>query len=999
MSNEHIWHRFTVMAKALIAFTALSLPVAAYAFKIDTHLWIAQQVFNDLSDDGQITVKLNGRSISIPVADEVLEAVLNHKDAFFLGNIGPDALPDVVAGQMTVHPGVTNGWKTNDWLMHLMEKSKGDSLGTALTYGYLSHASADVFSHTYANQYSGGIFLLTDGETLVEQRHFALEAYIANHSPPFLDHNGVDQGPRHTLVTPSDDIATFVRDVLIYDPQASAEYAKEPSTQHLPAYLSYRNAIKDAANDDIWRDIDTAVVQAMAANSGYAISAKEARALIDFLNTKVIPAIQKHQDLDQKTLNKLNGYVNRIDAAHVSALNDTLDKFSDLQRTIHQKLLKREKLLAVKCDNIAKKACKAKYWYSSKKRKKCEKLACKPFNDAQNAIKKINDELDAVQGLWEQQIATANELHDLAFKVKDSSLSMMQSIADLAQIISSDTSPVKAVLDNWVGDLDFAMKEYVKAAANTMIYTMDPNVGNLEYGAVTPMADWYNCYHLTLMGVPAPVGTGDCGFRGQFDETMNALDEMVTIIDDATSLGTYVNPSLDLPTPHQVRTAVTALQEEAKQALKDAAINEFKKLIPDEVRDIIDLMSVNMTDSRLQYYYTKKETTAPKNLIMIRDIAKRVKAEMHVKNDGSFDSSKYAVVYDAIVLAKLSMLDNAGLIRLAQLAGVNGYSLFSGVDNIIANSVASIDGNHHWMDKAPPYPNAKGGSYVSPRLDPSYPASPGSYGGPVMLKLWEPQVRDKLFRSLFIGPLSPGIDSPEELHLTAILPSDYPYRPCKANPFPDDSNDRTCGPITPLPEEEVVPPSPMVATAYLDSENMACAWYANRTLSCGSINDLDSTRKPYPYSLPPGYTPADIVGTAWVDSYHMICAWYSNGMASCGTTYDLDSIRAPYRYTLAPGYRPSDVRGIGWVSSPNAMACAVYKDRKFSCGTTRDLDSVAGADSYGLPYGYSPNDILSFDWVSKYSMGCVWYQLGTVSCGSKENLSNIRPPSRYSTTQ
>jgi hypothetical protein len=533
-----------------------------------------------------------------------------------------------------------------------------------------------------------------------------------------------------------------------------------------------------------------------------------------------------------------------------------------------------------------------------------------------------------------------------------------------------------------------------------MIYTMDPNVGNLEYGAVTPMADWYNCYHLTIMGVPAPVGTGDCGFRGQFDQTMNALNDMATIIDNATSLGTYVNPSLGLPTPEQVRAAVTALQEEAKQALKDAAINEFKKLIPDEARDIIDLMSEDMTDSRLQYYYTKKETSAhPKNLIMIRDIARRVKAEMHVTNDEPFDSSKYAVVYDAVVLAKLSMLDNAGLIQLAQLAGVNGYSLFSGVDNIIANSVASIDGNHQWMDKAPPYPNAKGGTYVSPMLDPSYPASPGSYGGPVMLKLWEPQVRDKLFRSLFIGPLSPGIDSPEELHLTAILPSDYPYRPCKANPFPDDNNDRTCGPITPLPEKEEDPPSPMVATAYLDSENMACAWYANKTVSCGSINDLDSVRKPYPYSLPPGYTPADIVGAAWVDSHHMICAWYSNGMASCGKTSDLDSIRAPYRYTLAPGYRPSDVRGIGWVSSPNAMACAVYKDRKFSCGTTGDLDSVAGADSYGLPYGYIPNDILSFDWVSKYSMGCFWYKLGTVSCGTKENLSNIRPPSRYSTTQ
>ncbi len=983
---------FSYLAKPLILLACLLLPNAASAFKIDTHLWVAQQVYNDVTDDGKITVELNGRPLTIPVSNEVVEAIRNNKDAFFMGNIGPDALPDVVAGQMTVHPGLANGWKTSDWLMHLMKKSKewketkGSSVGTALTYGYLSHASADFFSHTYANQYSGGIFSLQDGESLIEQRHYALEAFIAKHSPPFLDNNGVDQGPPYSLVAPNDDVAEFVRDTLIYDPQASAEYAKEPTTMHLPAYTSYRNEILKASNDPLWRKIDVAVVQIIAAYYGYSVSEEEAEQLLKYMNEDVLPAVNKGIDLEQEKINKINEYVNRIDAAHVSRLNSTVEKLNNLHKTILDKSLDRLTLGLNEAE--CKNKCGDLHFHHEKRR--C-KQKCELLFDATDKIRRIDDELT---GLREKQLEALNELRDQAIIVKDSSLRMQQSIVDLAQIVNSDTSPIKATLENWVTDLDTAMKEYVKAAANSMILTMDPNVGDLEHGALTPLTDWYNCYHLTIMGVPAPVGTGDCGFRGDFQTNIDAINQSITIIEDATALGTYVDA---IPSPQEIRDAVTKLQEEAKQALKDAAINELKKFIPDEVRDIMTLMSEDMTDGLLNSYYSKPESAFPSqyNLIMIDDMAERVKAEMHITGNDSdnspvpYDSSEYAVVYNSVVLAKLAMLDNAGLRLLAQNAGVSS-SYFNGLNNIIAQSIASLDGNHQWMKIAPDYPNSIGkDTYVNTMEGhPGY--FPESYGGPIMFKLWEPAVRDQLFRSLFIGPLSPGIDSPEELGLETILPSDYSYRPCNANPFPDDLNDDTCCPIIPLD-------SPMVATAYLDSEDKACAWYEDGTMSCGKRTDLNLYQKSTRYSLPEGYTPTDIVGITWIDSHDMACAWYKNGKVSCGKVTDLDSIRTPYNYTLAPGYQPSDIKGIGWVSSNN-MACVVYDDKKYSCGRTYDLDSVAGAQIYGLPYSYYPNDILSFDWVSKDSMGCFWYTNGKVSCGTPDNMGNKASPAPYSTT-
>jgi hypothetical protein len=106
-----------------------------------------------------------------------------------VGNIGPDALPDIVAGQTLVHPGLASGRKTNDWLRFLLTKSRGNALGTVFTYGYLGHAAAEVFAHTYVNQYAGDVFELAD-EQLVEQRHVALESFIARFDAPLQDGSG-----------------------------------------------------------------------------------------------------------------------------------------------------------------------------------------------------------------------------------------------------------------------------------------------------------------------------------------------------------------------------------------------------------------------------------------------------------------------------------------------------------------------------------------------------------------------------------------------------------------------------------------------------------------------------------------------------------------------------------------------------------------------------------------------------------------------------------------
>ena len=78
---------------------------------------------------------------------------------------------------MTTHPGVDGGWTTERWLRKIVKELQAPD-EIAFAYGFIGHASGDIFAHTFVNQYAGDIFVLTDKETQVELRHFSLEKYI-----------------------------------------------------------------------------------------------------------------------------------------------------------------------------------------------------------------------------------------------------------------------------------------------------------------------------------------------------------------------------------------------------------------------------------------------------------------------------------------------------------------------------------------------------------------------------------------------------------------------------------------------------------------------------------------------------------------------------------------------------------------------------------------------------------------------------------------------------
>lgn len=105
--------------KTLLFFIfAISFCEKVFAFKYNTHVWIAQQVIDDLANDGSITIEISGTNYQFPVDSEIRDAILENQNVFRMGNIGPDVAPDVATGQFLIHPG-TDSYGTDTWAINL----------------------------------------------------------------------------------------------------------------------------------------------------------------------------------------------------------------------------------------------------------------------------------------------------------------------------------------------------------------------------------------------------------------------------------------------------------------------------------------------------------------------------------------------------------------------------------------------------------------------------------------------------------------------------------------------------------------------------------------------------------------------------------------------------------------------------------------------------------------------------------------------------------------
>lgn len=404
----------------------------------------------------------------------------------------------------------------------------------------------------------------------------------------------------------------------------------------------------------------------------------------------------------------------------------------------------------------------------------------------------VNAHIEAVNGLEEAILEEKEELIQSAYELRDESVAaieafhqLQQAITDLIQRVSSDVSPIQSLLRGWREDIDMAMTDYTKAAAQMILNSTDPEAEVLD-----PLVEWINCYHLALIGVPSVVA--GCDVMDTFSNLTGALTNVADII----ALAPLPDPAQEVLEEFQVQR--DELTEGLKQTLAEEIEDALRAMLPQEVEDLIEILDSPVNDDVLNQVFTIPDRNPGlTNLLMLPDMAQRVRAEMGVV-DERLNPDVFPPIHNAIVLAKLALLDQEGLKELAILAGVD-QSIFDSVDNVVQGAFSNIDGNHQWMANSPPLPNALGAPYRNDGVSYSTDDGDNSTEGDGLLLWSNVSVRDELFRSLFIGPLSSGVDSPEVISFEPVVPKDYPYDVCKVNAYPNSVEDKTCTLIKILP--------------------------------------------------------------------------------------------------------------------------------------------------------------------------------------------------------
>ncbi|TQV88832.1 zinc dependent phospholipase C family protein [Aliikangiella coralliicola] len=717
--------------KYLFAALVLLIGFNTNALELKTHLYIGEEILADL-EDGKVTIQPFGE---FEVDSTVVSRILANRDYFLLGTIGPDVLPDFLGGQITVHA-AQGGWTTDDWLSYLYNASWYDNSMTAFYYGYLMHSAADVFSHTYVNSYAGDVFDLTDEDLLqVELRHKLLEMYIAKHQPA----RPISTSWKNTV----NEVA--IKSRLLDSHLVEAQYRASGTAKYLALMKEYENEAARLAHP------------------------------INILKSSIHAVINKNIARQQH----YQALIARYDSEHgetteqIAAQQAIIDSLTPVAEFAVCEFIYNQDEWGLLADGSWG-IVKTKHEIQTEKR---ALGLCRWKSEVDQAILGIQDAEELIRDL-EQALANFFENNpDLAEAARALGLpEMTRSEAAEALVLVAALIVFGEELDLKTIALNAAFtryrsyivrkagQEYIKANIQTAANIVDQK-GLVE--TVKPIADWLACYGPVYTGEAGAVSPAVCEVKEGLDELSDRLqDELKDLVSDEELLNLY----------HSYQ----AFQNDVKALAVRLGKDIVKEILTDEQKEMIGWLTNHVSDASLTAAFSGEGNSA--RLLKITDIVERVKGDMYLRGDGSFDPQKFAPIFNSMQLSKIAFLGSLEMQRLGKLAGVNiiygqEYYNYRGIFNILHSWIGNLDGNHQWMAVSPKLPRQAG--FDDPRE--SYDRVFSQNGG---LILWNnANGREKIFEKLFIGPIAPGIESPDLIGESNILPSYYESRNCYSDPF------------------------------------------------------------------------------------------------------------------------------------------------------------------------------------------------------------------------
>jgi hypothetical protein len=780
----------------------------SYAFKVDAHIWVAQQVLND-ARDGRIVLQLApDEKTTVSINQRYTRALRKYPREYLLGSLGPDAFPDVLAGQLAIHPSIKGGWGTAEFLSHLLLDPSLTEKELSFVLGYLSHAASDVFAHTFVNRYAGDLFEL-EHHYWAANRHIHIESYISKFLPPI---DAADTAPANFL-RPGDELQIpqdlMLRKFLLND-EVIAQFRNAKGARHLVTTYDLYHSLGDFLSEGgLLEELEQVGIQyGTQAGLGLPIARNQARELQRIsnrvsadLNDFAGDLSEFAQDLNVE-LGQIEGMRNEFVADAMTDALDAADKLADVGLQIGNKSFEIASLVSELNkipETIQEEVCR-----KAKKRfgKWIGGLLCDWVSKPNPLYEKKQDALEKAQAAFDELQRRRQELAGISRQAIKDGLAIMQAKLALRIELTThliallDTSPFSSQFrrpfEIWQNNIPVALAAYTKANAEVIVNSIDPDVIDSfdpdRPGLFDPMSNWLKCYLPALAGpIPVDLTEGICAAIDGVDDIKSKIEDLARTL---ARLDPITNEMVELHDKLQIGI------ERLKKGLFDAAIDEglgwFDK--QNDTDTLSFYKGLARPASAANVNEVMSHDPSGQHLLTIGDTAERMVAEMHVRN-GDLDPVEFSPVYDAIVLSKLALLDNAGLVRLARSVGLRrtefGPDLYRDggpiAENILFGFVQNIDGNHHWHDLSPPHPRDSSTKYgydaedfklrrsnVDERYGYFDKACPARTMG---MRMWvDDEARQKLFLRLFKGKIALGVDKPERLagNFGPVLAPQYP---------------------------------------------------------------------------------------------------------------------------------------------------------------------------------------------------------------------------------
>ncbi|WP_158971856.1 hypothetical protein [Paraglaciecola sp. L3A3] len=739
-----------------IVFLFLSMPT--YAFKIGTHIWLAEHIAQDVIDDGELQfIDINDNEFdSIEVNWQLAESIKKHKNIFIFGTLGPDLYPDLVAGQMTTHPGLPFaqlnslgqeinctddakkecaslpkelteimrltglkltgdkwGWQTDDWLRHVRTQAyavtpRGQpSKEIAFAYGYLLHAAMDTWAHSYVNVITGDLFSLSENQAIAA-RHAGLEGYWNNLHPQHYEmfNSRFNRKPTHqeSLMWFADFGAPkeFVRNTLILNEKTAWQHARSAGALHIWAMWAFWETAKNSQ-----RNLEPIKKQLN-------ISMNRSIKLVDDAE-----ALWRTAEASKKSAVKI----------FTTAYSNMKTAETDMQNAAAD--------LAKHTDNVMAYIASApaiKYALAQANGVLNHVIALLPahmqtnLNHARNQKLTATTAFNVMNTIYQSQKSKRDTAINKATKALTEFNLQKQTLATLTQARDISLKQLDDASKTWQRNIENGVDAYIAAYEEVGRSLLRPQTNRFEVGSSAPEAltHWASCW------IPAFAPTS---INTQF--ISQACHSGLIKYSDFNQTLTTLKQNVLLPTP--LRKTIIEFDEQIHDQMVHhlpligelirKALPKLDKgeVVPSSADFFARLWDHDITQDELTTLYSKDNSekqlltfNAENNElleILIKDGLK-IPKEGH-KN--SYQSMfKFTPIRNAVTLSKLSLLTSNqlnGLIKkktrrknLYDSTRVNKawrgdpYVAGQPAGDVLIGAIRSIDGNHQWLSVAPMLP-------------------------------------------------------------------------------------------------------------------------------------------------------------------------------------------------------------------------------------------------------------------------------------------------------